>query len=277
MAQPTHQKVRGAAGHRDATKQFLQLLQATARREGWREAEAMTHWLQAASAALVRRVYDAAQLPEKAAKAEARYMEVVGRCRHASDTMQGLAQLLAIAQMALDAAPIDFIGPIYSEVLAHAGAGQFFTPWELSLLMAKLTVADPAALLASCRQAGANHIALQEPASGVGGMCLAMNQVLREGGVDPGRDAHWTTIDVDFKCVAACYLQLELTNSSAMVMHGDALSLETWDAWPTSAALVYPKRRGTAPVQEPAQLPLAALPVALAPAPAPAGQLTFDF
>lgn len=39
---------------------------------------------------------------------------------------------------------------------------------------------------------------------------LAVNEVMREQGLDPATDAHWICIDIDWKAVCGAYIQLTL-------------------------------------------------------------------
>lgn len=249
MAQPTHTKVMAAPEHRAATADFLKLLSTAARREGWRESEAFSHWLTCAASALLGPLL---QLDRPAWEAnEARYMAVVRSCRDQAATMGDLAKLLAITTDALETAPTDFLGPIFSEVSASAGLGQFFTPWAISMASASMILQDAPALLADIRAEGGSHITLSEPACGVGGMVLAGNEVLRGHGICPATQAHWVAVDVDWRAVCGAYVQLTLTGCSAVVVHGNCLSAETWAQLPTVAAVAYPKRRARLRAQTP--------------------------
>ena len=141
------------------------------------------------------------------------------------------------AGLALLAEPVDFIGPVFSELSADAGMGQFFTPHHLSYFMAKAIISDAKAMLGD-----KPFITLAEPACGVGGMILAANVVLREAGLDVATRAHWTAIDVDHRAVCGCYLQLSLTDCSADVYRGNSLGdPKDLVGTRTLAAMLFPK------------------------------------
>lgn len=239
MAQPTHSRVRGEAAHHEHTREFLALITKAARGEGWREHQAFEHWLTAASAALAGPVIAG----ERWARNEARYMGVVAACKAPGETMALFSQALGVCSMALDRDSADFLGPIFGELSSHAGWGQFFSPWQLCLVMAHMQLQDAAAMLERARDAGRAWISLSEPACGVGGMLLAANQVLGEQGLMIGRDAHWVAVDIDWRAVCGCHIQATLTGASAVVVHGNTLSLEEWEHLPTYAAAAFPKRR----------------------------------
>jgi len=136
--------------------------------------------------------------------------------------------------------PVDFIGPVFTELSADSGMGQFFTPFHLSYFMAKMIVGETAKAALQDRP----YITLSEPACGVGGMMLAANVVLREAGLDVARQAHWQLVDVDHRAMCAAYLQAALTDTSAVVIRGNTLSLEAWLTTPTPAAVLFPKSFG---------------------------------
>ncbi|SER27659.1 N-6 DNA Methylase [Faunimonas pinastri] len=245
MAQPTARRVVADPRHKEATKTFLGLLADVTNREGWREREAFRTWLHAAFYSLRGSVLK----PDGDAwrHNEAEYMKIVARCQIAKATMGDFARLLGIAGRALAEAPYDFLGPIFMEVEANTQIGQFFTPDSVSELIARLSLSNVPVILAEARAEGRDHLLLQEPACGVGGMILASNRVLTEQGLDIGRDAYWHAIDVDFDAMCGCYIQLALTGSSAVVYHGNTLTLETWLATPTPAALMRAKKPAALP------------------------------
>jgi hypothetical protein len=232
--------------HREARDQFIHHLNEACRREGWRPYEALGNWLDAAfrsmrSATLQFR-------PEDLAKNEAEYARIVKRCRYPQETVGDLAKMLGACVLALEAAPVDFIGPIFGEVAASSQLGQFFTPWHLSRVIAELIIEDPRQML---QKSGRKFLLLQEPACGVGGMTLAACEVLREKGFDLARQVHWSMVDIDYQAHCAAYIQINLCGISASVFHGNTLSLQTWLATPTLSAVVFAKRLTGQPQHEP--------------------------
>jgi len=147
--------------------------------------------------------------------------------------------MLAACVMALEAERVDFIGPIFSELASSAQLGQFFTPYHVSRMIAETIVDDPRKML---EEGGRGFLTLQEPACGVGGMVLAACEVLRDRGLDLAREIHWTMVEIDYTAMCAAFIQTNLCGISADIFHGNSLSLETWLATSTLAAIVYPKR-----------------------------------
>lgn len=240
MAQPTYTKVQSRGAHRSYTKDFLKLMQEVYRREGWREEQTLTHWLTTASCALRGPLVQFN--PGVYAKNEAAYMQVVKACRHPDETMRDFTEAFAVIVNALEEEPADVLTPIFTEVASSANLGQFFTPWSVSYMMAKLMLEDAPNVLQRCRDSGRNYITCEEPACGVGGMIMAANMVFREHGLDPARDVHWVATDVDLRAVNGAFVQVCLSGGSATVVHGNTISLETWDVLTTFAAVMHPKR-----------------------------------
>lgn len=220
------------SAHREAFDGFADQLGEIERREGWRADEVLRNFLDTGYRALRGRLL----LGDAFAENEAAYMKVVASCRYPKETMGSLAIMLGETTKALLADPIDFLGPVFSEVSASSAMGQFFTPHALSMLNAQMILGDVRAMLE-----GKKFIRLHEPACGVGGMVLAANLVMREQGVDVARQTHWHVVDVDYRAICGAYIQLCLTDASATVIHGNTLSLESWGGAVTPAAVLFPK------------------------------------
>lgn len=256
--------------HDEHQREFLKRLQAVSRAEGWHDYATVCRWLEQAFRALRGRVLAG----EEWQKNEDVYLEQVRRMRDPKETMSEFAKMLGCATLSLMAHPADFLGPIFSEIAASSQLGQFFTPHEVCMLMARMNVADAKAIL---EESGRGFITLQEPACGVGGMMLATNIVLAEQGIDLAREAHWVAIDIDFRAMAGAYIQLSLTGASAWVFHGDALRLTTHMATPTLAAAMYPKRLDPAAPKAAAADPAPVIPSTIPPAVNRRGQFAFNF
>lgn len=130
---------------------------------------------------------------------------------------------------ALDNEPRDILGPLYMELeIANKDAGQFFTPPELSDLMAQLTFADMLGKLET-----QPFITAGEPACGAGGMILALIKVMIAKGYNPSQHIWVQCIDVDRLAVLMCYIQLSLWNVPAEIIVGNTLSWEIREIWYT--------------------------------------------
>jgi hypothetical protein len=232
--------------HRLAFDQFAEFLQAIGRREGWRSSQVLRTFLEAGFRAVRGRLLAG----EAFERNEAEYLRLVKSCRHPDETMADLSRMLGALGCAMAAEPIDFLGPVFEELSAAAEFGQFFTPYHLSALMARMILPDAKATLGD-----RPYLTLSEPACGVGGMVLATNQILREQGLDVARQAHWHVTDTDYRAIAGCYLQLAFSDASALVIRGNTLAPSPHDdASLTPAAVVFPKlfSREKLPPNEPA-------------------------
>lgn len=159
---------------------------------------------------------------------EARYHEIAGK--YSDDERTRFVETLAHLTLALEEEMQDALGELYMSLdLGNAGTGQFFTPYSVSLLSARMTIADVSALISD-----RGFATMAEPTCGSGGMVIATAQVFRDAGVNYQKHLHVTAHDIDITAVHMAYIQLSLLGVPAVVVHGDTLSLETRDTWPTA-------------------------------------------
>lgn len=129
----------------------------------------------------------------------------------------------------------DTLGSIYMMLdLGNSSAGQFFTPYDVSLLMARINTANANNLVAKN-----GFVRLLEPAVGAGGMVIATAQVLAEEGLNYQRYMHATAIDIDIRCVHMTYVQLSLLHIPAAIVHGNALTHDIRSVWYTPAHILH--------------------------------------
>ncbi|WP_339959295.1 N-6 DNA methylase [Photorhabdus tasmaniensis] len=94
-----------------------------------------------------------------------------------------LSQLLVQVVMALEREPHDFLGDVFREMnLGNQPLKQFFTPWPISRVMAKMQLSD-------IRQFLEKHpfFTLYEPACGAGCMVIAVAEEVKTSGYAPAR------------------------------------------------------------------------------------------
>lgn len=161
-------------------------------------------------------------------KLEAEYLQIVGR--YAKEDVTSFAHLLGQLVILLDPEPYDVLGQLYMELeLGSAHTGQFFTPPELSELMARLSYGDALATLDK------PFVTLQEPACGAGGMVLAFVKVMLSHGHNPAERMWAHCQDVDRLAALMCYLQLALWHVPAVVVVGNTLAMEAREVFYTPA------------------------------------------
>ena len=168
-------------------------------------------------------------------KREERYLQIVrGYERKEVDL---LAQGLGTLVMALEEGFGDVLGRTFHDLELHnKWAGQFFTPYDVSRMMAKMTIGDGDDLRE--RIAARGFITAQEPAVGSGSMIIALAEAMHDAGINYQQHLHVTAIDVDPKCVHMAYVQFALFHIPAVIVHGNTLSLEEYGHWYTPAHIM---------------------------------------
>lgn len=163
----------------------------------------------------------------KEERLEQEYLGIVGR--YPKDDVTGFCKLFAKLVILLDAEPRDILGTLYMSLdLGSNHVGQFFTPPEVSEMMARMVFGDILQQLSS-----APFITVGEPACGAGGMVLAIVKVMLSHGHDPARRMWVQCQDVDRLAALMCYVQLSLWNVPAAVIVGNTLMAETREVFHT--------------------------------------------
>jgi N-6 DNA methylase len=201
-------------------------------------------------------------------KREQRYMEVVRRYK--PDEVAKFPQMFAHLTMALEEEVSDVLGKTFHDLELHnKWAGQYFTPYPLCRMTAKMIVGEKADLEARIAERG--FVTAQEPAAGSGAMIIALAQEIREAGINYQQHLHVTAVDVDPKCVHMSYLQFSLLHIPALIIHGNSLSLEEFDHWHTPAHILDGWSWKLRRKPDEAGYPLQEAPEQEAPGPEPAG------
>jgi len=116
----------------------------------------------------------------------------------------------------------DFLGEVYQQCeFGNARQGQFFTPYHVSLMIAKVSLGD-----AKEKITERGFLTLNEPACGSGGMVIAFRQAMLDEGCNPSRDVFVVAQDIGDTAFMMTYIQLSLYGMGAKVIHGNTLSLE---------------------------------------------------
>jgi hypothetical protein len=100
--------------------------------------------------------------------------------------------------------------------------GQFMTPFNISYMMAKMTLAPHDKLREQIDRKG--FITMAEPCCGAGGMVLAFAKALEDEGINYQRQLHVMAQDIDPLCVQMTYVSTSLVGIPAVVMQGNSLS-----------------------------------------------------
>ncbi|MFT2794010.1 N-6 DNA methylase [Serratia sp. T13T92] len=131
-----------------------------------------------------------------------------------------MKKLFCLMVTALEGEFHDFLGAIFMELeLGSDQMGQFFTPYSIQLMMAKMLTGDIAAVVQK-----QGWIELHEPACGAAGMVLAYAQCMLEAGLNPSEHLYVECIDIDPVAADMAFIQLSLLGIAAKVITGNALT-----------------------------------------------------
>lgn len=137
--------------------------------------------------------------------------------KYSEKQQKEFAEMFALLVLCFENRLSDILGEIYMESgCGNKYTGQFFTPYHLSLLNAKLALPDEVS--------EKNKIKINEPSCGGGGMIIAAAQYLKEKGVNYQKCMEVVAQDLDWKGVYMCYVQLSLLGIDAVVVQGDTLA-----------------------------------------------------
>lgn len=212
----------------DHRKQFIKAFESLAHHR--ERHDVFADFLEMAVCAIRKRTLP----PGPAADAiEGQYMAVVKR--NAADDVRKMPTLLGITALAVQEGGCDFLGQVAGDLeLINGHMGQFFTPYDVSRMIAEMTLQDAGELV---REKG--FITVAEPACGAGGMIIAAADVIEKQGFDIGRQLYVDATDISPMCFRMTYLQASLRGIPATIRRGNTLSLETFDQAHTPAFLPF--------------------------------------
>ena len=157
---------------------------------------------------------------------EAEYLSIIKKYNRTEQHL--FPQLLAITVNALEQRFCDFLGDVYMSLdLGNVHQGQFFTPYELSKMMAMMSQPED--------YNSREFFTLSEPAVGMGGMIIAYAEVMQENGINYQQKLWVQAIDVSAAAIYGCYVQLTLLHIPAEIIHGNTLSGEVYRVLRTPA------------------------------------------
>ena len=124
----------------------------------------------------------------------------------------------------------DYLGELFMTCfMGNKHMGQFFTPYHVSKLCAKLSIGTP-------NTTDGKILTINDPFCGSGGMMIAALDVLKNDfDINYAMDCFVECSDVDLRCVHMTYLQLSLAGVPAIVKHQDALTRKLYSVWKTPA------------------------------------------
>lgn len=221
----------------DHTKMFLGVMEGFRYQYDLREV--FRDWAELAAAEIHQLPYHADAYAHDAdfERVEGDYLKIVPKYKR--EDFDRFAELLTITQMALGVKYQDFLGQCYMRLeINNEHAGQFFTPYEVSLLIIQTALADVESIIAD----NGGWFTLLEPACGSGGMVIAAAQVLEEKKIHAGEAMYFQAVDIDRLCANMTLIQTGLLGLTGVVCHGDSLRMEIRSRRFTPVAHLYPRR-----------------------------------
>lgn len=167
-------------------------------------------------------------------KREEQYLDIAKRYTH--DELIRFGDMLGmLVQIFAEGKISDVLGEIYMEAgLGNKNTGQFFTPYHLSLMCAKMALSEEPDSI----------IEVNEPSCGGGGMIIGMAAALNEKGIDYSRRMRVVAQDLDWKSVYMTYVQLSLLGINAKVVQGNTLGEPYIKGYPNERVLITPAGMG---------------------------------
>lgn len=200
--------------------------------------EVFTDWLDIAACAIHQEPYHLGLVPRDGDfdKMEAQYLAAVKK--YSREELDAFAQLIGITKLALWEGKTDFLGQLYMEMeIGQERSGEFFTPYSISLMMAKMILANVDSYIEE-----KGFITVAEPACGGGGMLIAAAQLLEEAGHNPKEVLFFEATDISKPCCDMAYIQTSILGLSGIVRHGDTLRNQHWSSRFTPICRVFPAR-----------------------------------
>lgn len=114
----------------------------------------------------------------------------------------------------------DFLGELFMALeLGNDAQGQFFTPYSVCQMMARMQGADIAA-----RVQDDGYITVNDPAVGAGAQLVAFANECLAQGINYQESVLFVGQDIDYTAAMMCYMQLSLLGCPGYVIVGDTLS-----------------------------------------------------
>ena len=130
----------------------------------------------------------------------------------------------------------DHLGNIYQLLIPPAkqkAEGQFFTPYCLAILCAKMS-------LNIDKFKTKDVVTINDSCVGAGGMVIAVCEVLYTHGINYTAKALIVCNDIDLFCCEMAYVQLSFIGASAIIEHKNTLTQQKWDEFRTLGYLLMP-------------------------------------
>lgn len=166
-------------------------------------------------------------------KREQRYFDIIKG--YTKEELNTFPKMLGMLTQHLEAGFNDVLGNVYHELELHnERAGQYFTPYPICQMMAKLQANEGLHEIIAKK----GFVSANDPACGSGAMIIALADEMYQQHVNYQQQLHVTVTDLDPHCVHMAYVQFSLLNIPGVVVHGNSLSLEEYSHWHTPAHIM---------------------------------------
>ncbi len=208
--------MKGIRGSTESEKRFFDIFHQLCRRhhtwQVWQDFVSM-------SACAIANAVD--KRPDIWKQREDLYLKIVKR--YSKDEIDSICELFSVTVLALDENPAqDFLGKIYMQLDFGGGwHGQFFTPWHIAELMAKLQLGNEAKDQITSK----DYISVCDSCCGAGCMLAAFAKVCKDDmDIDYQRSVLFVGQDIDEVVAKMCYIQISLLGCPGYVVVGNSLS-----------------------------------------------------
>ena len=137
--------------------------------------------------------------------------------KYSEKDLQVMSEMSGMLTLAFEEGMSDVLGSIYmSKEMGSNKLGQFFTPYHICQLMAKLQD------MKDIEEHG--YIKVIEPSTGAGGNIIAFCEHVKNSGYNYQTQVNVVAQDLDYKAVYMSYVQYALLGIPAVVVQGDTLN-----------------------------------------------------
>ena len=114
----------------------------------------------------------------------------------------------------------DLLGELYMRLeLGNNHNGQFFTPYSVCMMMAKISAGNLKAEIAK-----RGYVSVNDPCCGAGALLIAFANEAKEQGINYQQQIEFVAQDIDFTAAMMCYIQLSLLGCAGYVIVGNTLT-----------------------------------------------------
>lgn len=155
---------------------------------------------------------------------EKHYLNIASK--YSKDDLNEISHMLALVSLAYQNRSGDFLGECLMELeMGSKHMGQFFTPYDLCRMTAKITINPTDA------QKQKGYFDISEPAAGGGAMIIAAQEIATQENID----MFASCVELNHMTADLCYINLSSAGIAAQVIQGNTLSMEMGRCMPTPA------------------------------------------